>query len=348
MDAASVAMPPLEAPAATAAEALARPPPRTQQLSSRGAKEVHQSVAQRASSTGMGARRSRASLSDASTPATRPVTQAASPLQRCRNSRPAAATLAHPPARSPVRQLSASVGATRSQVLSPSRRLMSPSSRLLAGAPSTGCIAGSSAAGPTPELRRASSPVGGSSARTCSPRASTELLHASPRSSCRGHPGRPRANPALPGRLAGQAGQYSQHRGEAERRAASPRLSSGSWAAARGGKDSTKGALSASSEALVEEAAQPCRGAFDMSRTTCKAPTQIMHEVQRALAMQRVTHKKASAFLVRCEKHGLRFEVELSRHLQLTSSHVVRFRRLAGSFASCRELCSRVLAEMRL
>mmetsp|Transcript_16286 Transcript_16286/g.47632 ORF Transcript_16286/g.47632 Transcript_16286/m.47632 type:complete len:770 (-) Transcript_16286:76-2385(-) len=90
------------------------------------------------------------------------------------------------------------------------------------------------------------------------------------------------------------------------------------------------------------------RGAFDLSRTTCKAPAHVMKELQRALVMQRVAYKKTSASVLRCEKQSLRFEVEVSRSNHLTATCVVRCRRLAGGIAACKELCARVLAEAKV
>lgn len=91
-----------------------------------------------------------------------------------------------------------------------------------------------------------------------------------------------------------------------------------------------------------------CRGAFNVSCTSSKAPKQILHEIQRSLTLQRVSYKQASAFLVKCQKQSLRFEMEISHLDHLESIYVVRFRRVAGELVAYKELCSKVLAEMKI
>lgn len=97
-----------------------------------------------------------------------------------------------------------------------------------------------------------------------------------------------------------------------------------------------------------EEAMRTCKGSFNVSCTSSKAPKQIMQEIQKALTMQRVAFKQATAFLVRCQKQSLRFEMEISHLDHLESIYVVRFRRAAGELATYKELCSRILAEMKI
>jgi hypothetical protein len=91
-----------------------------------------------------------------------------------------------------------------------------------------------------------------------------------------------------------------------------------------------------------------CRGAFNVSCTSSKAPKQLMQEMHRSLQSQRVTFKQANAFLVKCQRQGLRFEMEISHLDHLGSIYVVRFRRVAGELVPYKELCSKVLAEMKL
>jgi len=97
-----------------------------------------------------------------------------------------------------------------------------------------------------------------------------------------------------------------------------------------------------------EEAMRTCKGSFNVSCTSSKAPKQIMQEIHKALTMHRVAFKQATAFLVRCQKQSLRFEMEISHLDHLESIYVVRFRRAAGELATYKELCSRVLAEMKI
>merc|ERR550537_989309 len=97
-----------------------------------------------------------------------------------------------------------------------------------------------------------------------------------------------------------------------------------------------------------DEVMRTCRGAFNVSCTSSKAPKQIMQEIHRALTVQRVAFKQSSAFVVKCQKQSLRFEMEISHLDHLESIYVVRFRRAAGELSTYKELCSRVLAEMKI
>merc|ERR1719163_226680 len=97
-----------------------------------------------------------------------------------------------------------------------------------------------------------------------------------------------------------------------------------------------------------EEAMRTCRGAFNVSCTSSKLPKQIMREIQRALSVQRVAYKQASPYIVKCQRQNLRFEMEIAHLDHLESIYVVRFRRVAGELASYKELCSKILAEMKI
>lgn len=97
-----------------------------------------------------------------------------------------------------------------------------------------------------------------------------------------------------------------------------------------------------------DESMRTCRGAFNVACTSSKAPKQIMQEIQKALTIQRVVFKQANAFLVRCQKQSLRFEMEISHLDHLESIYVVRFRRGAGELTTYKDLCSKVLAEMKI
>jgi len=97
-----------------------------------------------------------------------------------------------------------------------------------------------------------------------------------------------------------------------------------------------------------DETMRTCRGAFNVSCTSSKAPKQILQEIQRALTLQRVSYKQATGFLVKCQRQNLRFEMEISHLDHLESIYVVRFRRVAGELVSYKELCSKILAEMKI
>mmetsp|Transcript_89718 Transcript_89718/g.155277 ORF Transcript_89718/g.155277 Transcript_89718/m.155277 type:complete len:869 (-) Transcript_89718:114-2720(-) len=128
--------------------------------------------------------------------------------------------------------------------------------------------------------------------------------------------------------------------------ATAPAGNGGSSGAAAGSSAVGSGAMSA--REARDEVMRTCRGAFNVSCTSSKAPKQILQEMQRALTLQRVSYKQASAFLVKCQRQNLRFEMEISHLDHLESIYVVRFRRVAGELVSYKELCSKILAEMKI
>lgn len=97
-----------------------------------------------------------------------------------------------------------------------------------------------------------------------------------------------------------------------------------------------------------DEAMRTCRGSFNVSCTSSKAPKQIMQEMQRSLTLQRIAFKQATPFLLKCQKQSLRFEMEISHLDHLESIYVVRFRRSAGEMVAYKDLCARILAEMKI
>lgn len=103
-----------------------------------------------------------------------------------------------------------------------------------------------------------------------------------------------------------------------------------------------------SSRESNHEAMRTCRGAFNVSCTSSKAPKELVQEMYRSLQMNNVTFKQGSPYLVRCQRLSVRFEMEISNLDNLDSMHVVRFRRVAGELSSYKELCARVLAEMKM
>lgn len=109
-----------------------------------------------------------------------------------------------------------------------------------------------------------------------------------------------------------------------------------------------EGPQSARGASQQDEAMRTCRGAFNVSCTSSKAPRQILQEIQRALTLHRVTFKPTSAFKVSCQKQSVRFEMEISHLDHLESVYVVRFRRVAGELMQYKDLCSKVLAEMKV
>jgi len=139
------------------------------------------------------------------------------------------------------------------------------------------------------------------------------------------------------------------HSGGARSSSASPQLtlapgvSTHSGPPAHGYHDAPLSAREARDEVM-----RTCRGNFNVSCTSSRAPKQIMQEMHRALALQRVTYEQTSSFLVKCQRQGIRFDMEVSHLDHLESVYVVRFRRVAGDLVNYKELCSKILAEMKI
>jgi len=91
-----------------------------------------------------------------------------------------------------------------------------------------------------------------------------------------------------------------------------------------------------------------CRGAFNVSCTSSKNPRHIMTEISRALSIHRVAFKQSTPHTVKCQRQSVRFEMEISHLENLESIYVLRFRRVAGELQMYKDLCSKLLAEMKL
>lgn len=90
------------------------------------------------------------------------------------------------------------------------------------------------------------------------------------------------------------------------------------------------------------------RADFEILRTSSRSPRLIMQELQRVLGAQRIASKLASAMTLRCQTHTLKFDVEVSPLDRLGSIHAVRSRRTGGEAWQYKDVCNRLLAELRL
>lgn len=108
------------------------------------------------------------------------------------------------------------------------------------------------------------------------------------------------------------------------------------------------GASTARAARESSSAMRACRGAFNVSCTTTKAPKLVMQEIQRSLNQQKVCFKNHSAYIVRCKKQNLSFDVEVSHLDNLESVYVIRFFRIAGEMNQYKDLCSKLLNDMRV
>lgn len=96
------------------------------------------------------------------------------------------------------------------------------------------------------------------------------------------------------------------------------------------------------------EAREDRRAALDTLRTSSRPPRLIMQELQRVLNAQRVTCKQSSPLTLRCHWLTLKFDVEVAPLDRLGSIHAVRARRTAGEPWQYKDVCNRLLAELRI
>lgn len=90
------------------------------------------------------------------------------------------------------------------------------------------------------------------------------------------------------------------------------------------------------------------RSAYDTLRTSSRPPRLIMQELQRVLAAQRIASKQVSPLMLRCQWLSLKFDVEVAALDRLGSIHAVRSRRTAGEPWQFKDVCNRLLAELRI
>lgn len=98
----------------------------------------------------------------------------------------------------------------------------------------------------------------------------------------------------------------------------------------------------------AREAREDRRAASDTLRTSSKSPRIIMHELQRVVAAQRIASKQVSPLMLRCQWLGLKFDVEVAPLDRMGSIHAVRARRTSGEPWVYKDVCNRLLAELRI
>lgn len=73
-----------------------------------------------------------------------------------------------------------------------------------------------------------------------------------------------------------------------------------------------------------------------------------MQELQRVLTAQRIAFKQVSPLSLRCQWLTLKFDVEVAPLDRLGSIQAVRARRSAGEPWQYKDVCNRLLAELRI
>eukprot|EP00927_Polykrikos_kofoidii_P004837 TRINITY_DN11908_c0_g1_i1.p1 TRINITY_DN11908_c0_g1~~TRINITY_DN11908_c0_g1_i1.p1 ORF type:complete len:262 (-),score=19.68 TRINITY_DN11908_c0_g1_i1:394-1179(-) len=89
------------------------------------------------------------------------------------------------------------------------------------------------------------------------------------------------------------------------------------------------------------------RAAYDTLKTIARPPRLIMQELQRALTAQRIATFQASPMTLRCQWLSLKFDVEIAPLDRSGTIHAVRSRRSAGEPWQFKDVCNRLLGELR-
>jgi len=87
-------------------------------------------------------------------------------------------------------------------------------------------------------------------------------------------------------------------------------------------------------------------GSFQVLFRPDAQPRQVVREVMRGLAALRVNYRQMSTFLIRMQEQGLRVQAEVVRPA-LARGYAVRLSRASGDPWQFKDLCERLLAEMR-
>eukprot|EP00928_Gymnodinium_smaydae_P028130 TRINITY_DN21535_c0_g2_i2.p1 TRINITY_DN21535_c0_g2~~TRINITY_DN21535_c0_g2_i2.p1 ORF type:complete len:151 (-),score=39.05 TRINITY_DN21535_c0_g2_i2:136-588(-) len=98
----------------------------------------------------------------------------------------------------------------------------------------------------------------------------------------------------------------------------------------------------------AREAREDRRSAYDTLRTSSRPPKLIMQELQRVLTAQRIMAKQVSPLMLRCQWLSLKFDVEVAPLDRMGSIHAVRSRRTAGEPWKFKDVCNRLVAEIRI
>jgi len=106
--------------------------------------------------------------------------------------------------------------------------------------------------------------------------------------------------------------------------------------------------LGAGQPLSAREAREDRRSAYDTLRTSSRPPRLIMQELQRVLAAQRIASRQVSPLMLRCQWLSLKFDVEVAALDRMGSIHAVRSRRTAGEPWQFKDVCNRLLAELRI
>lgn len=73
-----------------------------------------------------------------------------------------------------------------------------------------------------------------------------------------------------------------------------------------------------------------------------------MSDLATVLTKESITYRSTSAWAVKCQQGGIRFELELAKLDEVDSAYVLGFKRIAGDLANYKILCSQLLADLKL
>ena len=90
------------------------------------------------------------------------------------------------------------------------------------------------------------------------------------------------------------------------------------------------------------------KGAFSLSCTSTRPPTDIMKDVTNSLNLSNVQYKRMSRYLVIAEKEYVRLKLEVMQMEDIDTMHIVKFKKISGNQRDYTNLCTKLLRLMKL
>ncbi|KXS17055.1 kinase associated domain 1-containing protein [Gonapodya prolifera JEL478] len=95
------------------------------------------------------------------------------------------------------------------------------------------------------------------------------------------------------------------------------------------------------------------RFTFNSNTTSSKPPDEIVQEVLTICDKLDVKHRMSSRYVVECTynanaEEAIKFEVEVCKLPRLKNLHGLRFKRIGGDSNEYKEICEKILSEVKL
>ena len=103
----------------------------------------------------------------------------------------------------------------------------------------------------------------------------------------------------------------------------------------------------------LDDSIRKAKGAFSISCTSSRDPSDLLHDVSHCLTSAKVSYlpvpsTQGKDCSLRCHKGAIQFEVEIGVLEGATGLYAVKFKRVAGEMKAYKALCSRLLNELVL